>query len=86
MEHFHDQHHTQLLTTQPPSNQLTSLGRACAKSRSLFSQPDEQETQESTDKNMSILHCSHIDRAADDSFAEDDIDTAVEQSSGGAQE
>ena len=84
LEHFHDQHHTPLLTPQPPSNQLTSLGLACAKSRSLFSQPDKLETQELTVKDMSILDCSHIDRAADDSFAEDDIDTAFEQSSGGA--
>ena len=58
---------------------LTSLGTARSKSRSLFSQPTEHVTQD-----MSILDCSRIDK--DDSLLEDEIDTAVEHSSGGYQE
>ena len=85
LEYYHDQHHTPMLSPPPGTPQLTSLGRASAKSRSLFSQPTDLETQESTVRDMSILDCSNIDRAPDDTFEEEEIETAVESNSGGAQ-
>ena len=73
----HSTHQTQ--GEENPGQILTSLGTARSKSRSLFSQPTEPITQD-----MSILDCSRIDK--DDSLLEDEIDTAVEHSSGGYQE